>query len=166
MQIQRISRGLLSFFGSKGSGDNPPFALDSVTPATETEGFYNADSLEVVSNNVAGLSLQNTGSDIVVPSGQVWRVLSLSARLEGMASGVEGGVVVGLLSPQGSNICPINWSGLRTSTQATSSMVACDDLGFHCVIGPGCAIVGRLTQNISAGTVNVFTTALIRRLEI
>lgn len=74
--IQRIPRGLLAMFGSRGTGMNPNELLQTVQPIVDVEGMLSQSLLQLEFDRTDLIANANTlFGTISVPAGEVWRIL-------------------------------------------------------------------------------------------
>lgn len=86
--INRLAFGLIDLIGSTNQGDNPSQLGDQVAPVLDVRDLYLSERLTYFQNQSTFNPGNNSSIDnIVIPIGQVWRLISMSARFTGAAAG-------------------------------------------------------------------------------
>jgi len=92
--IQRLPKALQDYLGNTAAGKNPSDLLEQVRPTIDLTPFWNCDQVRYRQQNLPVAATYGV-TFFVVPSGEVWLPLSLSAEITGSVIGESFSLVAG-----------------------------------------------------------------------
>lgn len=118
-KINRLPQGFQELLGNTSQGENPADLSQVVAPVIDMTPYYSVPQMQ--SAIVSGLvTTAGNGRFALVPPGEVWRPLNISAYMTGLAPGDTMSLEVALDAPGGQRH-PLAYSPRYTQATATAT---------------------------------------------
>lgn len=163
-KIQGVPQGFLGSLSIKGTGKNPVFVSDNIIPVVDLGPNYTARFSEVVFQTTAVTNLGDA-SNLPVPEGEAWRLISLSAQMLNPGAGVVAKFFAGIRFG-GTGVHSRIFTMVEPRTAAANEDIEIG--GFvptPLILSPGSNLTAALSITL-AGAENLRVIASIERLEL
>lgn len=100
-KIQNRPFGLLEILGVKSTGRNPEDLIQTVQPVLQTTDLYLSNRIETVQDTTGAVAGVDNTATVTVPTGQAWRVLTLSGLLSSFSGAPNCAFALGIRTADG-----------------------------------------------------------------